>query len=95
MRAQIEGETQKRRKRTTKRKQGAASPDQRESDVRDRAERATNQGRESRPELAPGAAGEPHWPRQSRIDGQGAQTHLQSATSTANKYIVSGLMNVA
>jgi hypothetical protein len=69
MRAQIEGETKKCRKRTTKRKQGAASPDQRESDVRDRADRATNQERESKPEPAPGAAGEPHRTRQSRTDG--------------------------
>ncbi len=59
VRAQIEGETKRSKKRTTKRKQEAASPGQRERDVRDRAERATNQEQESKPEPAPGAAGEP------------------------------------
>ena len=68
-RAQIEGETKRSRKRTTKRKQEAASPGQRERDVRDRAERATNQERESKPEPAPGLPENLPQDRQSRTDG--------------------------
>jgi len=57
-----------------------------------RAERATNQERESKPEPAQRLPENPPQDRQSRTEGQAARTYLLSGSapmSSANKYLVS------